>query len=672
MQTEPRHARAEEDLAPVQYWAARGLPVPPTREIAREQVEGLSTQELVENLGGLAPAERDGGYWVLRQGPVNSGSARESLVNLDTDAALAAALKQVFSQQEAPERIVIQWLPGRRAAGVLFSRHPVRQDLEHIVVEGVVERSEAGQERIILHEDGSVAFHDPCDGALVREVGSEAFSQLARLLRREFERPQACEWIFDGERLWVVQTLPVGSLPVPEEAWCRRAGFGIWNQAITPLWYTLAGRWLKTGFWRNFGEELGWTDLRNMEPYRRLHGHIYTNSLFFQRLLREQDCPAVREAVPPAWRPRSREAARNDWRLDRLRPYTTGARLRMLERRRHKLDNRIDGAGEGDEAWRLLMKLDAVGEDLAALEGWLACVALPHWLETRAQRPLSLTELLAPGELRCLQQLGETETGTLPSRGVLASLSGGVDPVFPRGTETGSSVQPLTEIPGERRHRMAALSPGGSGYRLLHWRIRARMLRQTLGDSLRRLLASMSASLVASGRLEREEDIHFLYFDELWQLWQQSAGTRGPPAGLGERKLRYMANAWHGAPDWIIDQVAYGVRVDQSQHPVLDGQRLVSGRVSGPVRRIYSGWALEEVRPGDILVLDQCEPGWLPWLCLAAGLVLASRDPLDPAAALARALSIPAVAGVDDAMHCLVDEVRVELDGETGSVHSLE
>src|SRR5690606_15391771 len=141
--------------------------------------------------------------------------------------------------------------------------------------------------RLILHRDGHIAFSSP-DDPLGRCVGAAPFAQLADHLRRDFERPQACEWIYDGQQLWLVQTLPVGSLPRPEEAWSRRAGFGLWQQAVSPLWYTLAGRWLKTAFWRPLGERLGWRELGNIEPYRRQHSHIYSNSRFFQRLLDER------------------------------------------------------------------------------------------------------------------------------------------------------------------------------------------------------------------------------------------------------------------------------------------------------------------------------------------------------------------------------------------------
>ena len=117
--------------------------------------------------------------------------------------------------------------------------------------------------------------------------------------------------------------------------------------------------------------------------------------------------------------------------------------------------------------------------------------------------------------------------------------------------------------------------------------------------------------------------------------------------------MRYLTDGHSGPPDWIIDQVGYGTSAfaRENRQPLLRGYPLVAGAARGTVRRLGSGWQLNQVCPGDILVLDQSDAGWLPWLCLAGALVLTHRDPCDPAVALARQLQIPTIWGVDDAMH---------------------
>ncbi|HCI11310.1 MAG TPA: pyruvate, phosphate dikinase, partial [Alcanivorax sp.] len=285
----------------VQRWLASGLPVPPSWRISRQAVLEQDTDGLVRRLRALPRMFNGERYWVLHQGAMNAESQRESLLNLDSDEALAAALTTVFGRDPAPEQVVVQALPRQRAAGVLFTRHPLRQDLPHMVVEGVAEGG-AERQRLIFDEDGRLVYRADSDAvALDQAVPASQLLALGEQLKRGFERPQAGEWIHDGERLWLLQTLPVGSLPVPKEVWTRRATPALFNQALTPLWYTLAGRWLKTHFWRRLVEKHGWDDLARIEPYRRQQSHLYTNSEFFRRL--REHHPGAAAKVPPAWQP---------------------------------------------------------------------------------------------------------------------------------------------------------------------------------------------------------------------------------------------------------------------------------------------------------------------------------------------------------------------------------
>lgn len=669
----------------LQQWLQLGLPVPPTWCVSATDVVPAASDlsAMLQALPGKPGAGNH--YWILHQGPATPGSQRQSLVNLDSDTALSAALIQLFSQEDTPTRVIIQALPQRHAAGVLFTRHPVRQDLEHVIVEGVLEQGAAAlsgtqasntqasnrdgiQERLILHRDGQVAYSSQPDSALAAAIGASHFKTLADQLRRHFERPQACEWVHDGDRLWLIQTLPVGSLPRPEEAWSRRAGLGIWQQAVAPLWYTLAGRWLKTGFWRPLGDRLGWHDLANIEPYRRQHSHIYSNSRFFLRLY-EQGGPArLAAGLPPAWQPRETPVARRWlWRRDGLRPLTTGLTLASLARELRHADAATPALGDLEGLWRQLMRYDRAGERLAAIDGWLAYCA-PEDASATAR----LAQHLPAAHLANLQRLGrDGEASMAPHTGF------GADPVLPRFSDGLPEVATLAALTPERRSALAQLGaaethPAGRA----GWRAQVVALREQLGSQLRSLLATMGQVLVARQLLRRAEDIHFVYFDELWSLWQSQGSAPGQgrlsAEKIGERKVRYLTSAYQGAPDWMIDQVAYGVRLDQQEKPALTGRALVPEVASGPVRVIHSGWALSQLEAGDIVVLDQCEPGWLPWLTVAAGVVLASHDHGHPAALLARSLGIPCVVGVDDAMHCLVDGARVRINMPEGAVLSDE
>lgn len=670
---EPLAADASPQAERVQQWAAMGLPVPPSWRVWRQLLDcdiNVITAVLAQaaaSAEGVAAERADARYWVLHQGPATPGSQRESLLNLDSDLALGGALCQLFLRDNAPDSVIIQSLPERHAAGVLFSRHPVRPDLEHVVIEGVLERGQAGQRpaepaRLILHRDGAVAWSSE-NRSLEEGVGAAAFAALAQRLRSSFERPQACEWIFDGRQLWMVQTLPVGSLPRPSEAWSRRAGFGLWHEAVSPIWYTLAGRWLKTAFWRPLGDQLGWKELANIEPYRRQHSHIYSNSQFFLRLL-EAGVPQAQTAIPPAWRPRPLPAQQRYLRKrDGLQPWLIQRRLKKLGRQLLQQAESLPSTADPDGLWRALMRLDALGERLAALEGWLCYVRAP--LSTSDMRPeLALARMLPPGLQSVLRALGAGESLIPVANGGYLAGALGADPLLARFDERPRELARLADISPQRAAVLKTLPHSAA----IDAGAVAAGLREQLGSALRRLLQRMGDVLVAQGRLTRAEDVFFVYFDELWQLWQPQGGRRPDAHTIGQRKVRLLNDAWHGAPDWIIDQIAYGARLDQQERPVLNGQPVVAVPVLGQARVIHGSWALTHIERGDILVLDQCDTAWLPWLCLAGGLVLAGHAPDQPAALLARWLDIPCIIGVDDAMHCVTTGSTLQLNQPAGTI----
>lgn len=268
-----------------------------------------------------------------------------------------------------------------------------------------------------------------------------------------------------------------------------------------------------------------------------------------------------------------------------------------------------------------------------------------------------------------LAQVARGETTIVEVMSEHPDAAAGCDPVWVRWQEGDSDIDRLagllSGLEPERVERMAAVPTVSEEPRASGFRVRA--LRGELANAIRGVLREMAPALHAAGYLAHPDDIFFLYFDELWQCWHQQVAPRQGDK-LAKRKVRYLTDAHSGPPDWIIDQIGYGSSAfgEENRQPVVQGYTLVSGRHRGSLRRIGSGWQLNQVEPGDILVLDECDEGWLPWLCLAGALVLAHKDPLDPAVALAQSLAIPAVWGVDDAMHCIADGDVMDIDADQG------
>ncbi|MDF1820936.1 MAG: PEP-utilizing enzyme [Alcanivoracaceae bacterium] len=641
------------------------LPYPPAWWVRREAVED-SADDLVERLAALAGEGEH--YWVLHQGPANPQSVRQVLANLDTDAALAAALRQLFSHPNGPASVLVQCLPRQVAAGLLFTRHPMRPDLTHVVVEG--RAGEGGEpERLILHEDGRLAFHSGRSEMFSDSIGSKRFIAFANGLKEAFDAPRAGEWVWDGEQLWLIQALPVGTLPAPEEAWTRRAGLGLANQAISPLWYTVFGRWLKTAFWRPLGAKAGWQSLDNIEPYRRQHSHLYTNSQFLRALQEWQGDWSLAWALPPAWRPRNAPAPRLP---GKAKAIALAARSAFWQWRLGRLIASAPGQ-EDDALWLRLMRLDRLGESLTALEGELVYQRLPAVAAAlEADIAPARDDLERMSVLLGLSEAGNQDTESAARQLPLACA--GADPVWPRFAEQpadlGILLEQLTQLPSGRRDAVrAALENDAVPPFWLRLRRQVLNQRVLLAGAMRELLGQMAQRLVARKLLRHPDDVHFLYFDELWQCWQGQA-RKGLAELIGERKVRYLSDAHAGPADWVLDQVGYGASSlgQTAVSALVNGYGLVPGHCRGRVQRLSSGWQLNQVRAGDVLVIDQSDPGWLPWVALAGAVIFCHRDATDDAVRWVRSLGIPAVWGVDDALHSLVDDVIANVDGDSGVV----
>ena len=643
--------------------ATDGLTRPPSWQVHRDQFVSLDVPERTALLAQLEQGQA--GYWVLHQGAMTAGSQRQLLANLDSAVSLQAALAQHFNQSNPPSSLVIQRLPPQSGAGVLFSRHPRRPDLDHIVVELSVEQAGTGEKgsatgRLILHADGQLAWSSESDTEQVEENLVSALAELAHRLKRVYQQPSAVEWVWDGTQLWVIQVLSIGSLPVPQEAWTRHSP-AIGVQVISPLWYTLFGRWLKAGFWRPLGVRAGWTGLANIEPFRRQHSHLYLNSQFVAALQGWRGRSRLDAGLPPAWRVANLPTGKP---LSALQQLWLRWRLAWLKRRLSQL---TEEPVKQTDLWLQLMALDQLGERFARLYGQVHIQLLPEQVGFHPSLTVAQCQLLAAlAQLSAAEQQG---TGVADLAKQFADLAPGNDPAWPRWSESPSDMQQLVllwqALPESRRERIAALQEDNNP--LTQLRAGVDQLLNQIGGALRRVLRQMAVQLHAKGHLNHPDDVFFLYFDELWQCWRGQPRA-GLAAKLAERKVRYLTDGHSGPPDWVIDQVGYGTSAfaQENRQPLLRGYPLVAGRLTGTVRRLESGWQLNQINAGDILILDRCDAGWLPWLCLAGAVVLTHRDWQDPLVALVQQLQIPAIWGVDDAMHCVVDGDVMTVDGDQG------
>jgi rifampicin phosphotransferase len=100
---------------------------------------------------------------------------------------------------------------------------------------------------------------------------------------------------------------------------------------------------------------------------------------------------------------------------------------------------------------------------------------------------------------------------------------------------------------------------------------------------------------------------------------------------------------------------------------VIRGIGTSAGQASGPAR-IVRDPSRADIRPGDILVAENTDPGWTPILSLAGGLVVEEGGLLNHCSIVARELRIPAVIGVRNATRRIPEGTRIGIDGGQGLV----
>ena len=220
-----------------------------------------------------------------------SQAVRDCWASLQNEGA-AAYRQKLASSRDAAMAVVVQRMADARCAGVLFTRHPVRPDVDRVVVEGVPGLGESlvsGREhpdRIELTRQGKRTLSEDNTGkACLDQVGDNRFADLACRVEQVFGCPQDVEWAYDGSSVWLLQTRPITTLTRPSEVWTRTWGDEFWAEATTPFQFTCLGRWIKEDYLDALEEINGWDFLGHMDQLARIHSHVYFNAGWQFKLL---------------------------------------------------------------------------------------------------------------------------------------------------------------------------------------------------------------------------------------------------------------------------------------------------------------------------------------------------------------------------------------------------
>jgi pyruvate,water dikinase len=133
--------------------------------------------------------------------------------------------------------------------------------------------------------------------------------------------------------------------------------------------------------------------------------------------------------------------------------------------------------------------------------------------------------------------------------------------------------------------------------------------------------------------------------------------TRGIPY------QRFKTSAWRG-------QAGSSNPIAPQSHR-LQGLGCSPGIVRGPVRLVTNPKDVR-LQPGEILVAERTDPGWIVLFPAASGLLVEYGSLLSHSAIVSRELGLPAIVSLTGVTRWLKEGDWVEFDGSTGLVTRLE
>ncbi|MEZ5309634.1 MAG: PEP/pyruvate-binding domain-containing protein [Microthrixaceae bacterium] len=194
-----------------------------------------------------------------------------------------------------------------------------------------------------------------------------------------------------------------------------------------------------------------------------------------------------------------------------------------------------------------------------------------------------------------------------------------------------------------------------------------------LSAYVRRLVLEQGRRLTENETIGEPVDVFLMTKDELWAAIAGRVDT-GLGGRIEERREHYLVHRDRLPASFLFDdvesegEVVDGEPTDKNTGDGLPGLGASRGTARGSTRVVLGLADLAKVKPGDILVANNIDPGWTSVFPLLAGLVTETGGILSHGAILAREYGIPTVTGVKDAVAALPTGTLVEIDGSIGRI----
>jgi len=207
-----------------------------------------------------------------------------------------------------------------------------------------------------------------------------------------------------------------------------------------------------------------------------------------------------------------------------------------------------------------------------------------------------------------------------------------------------------------------------------------RFERTRLFGRVRAILRELGKRLHADGQLEDPGDIFYLELGEVIATWE-ATGTVLDLAALSRQRQKEfdLYRSEEAPPDRFETHgpVHRYTRFEETRESApseggdLQGIGACPGKVTGRVRVVLNprGARLE---PGEILVAQQTDPGWVILFPAASGLLVERGSLLSHSAIVSRELRLPCIVSLPRITTTLKTGDLIEMDGSTGSIRILQ
>ncbi len=191
--------------------------------------------------------------------------------------------------------------------------------------------------------------------------------------------------------------------------------------------------------------------------------------------------------------------------------------------------------------------------------------------------------------------------------------------------------------------------------------------RTRVFGKIRELFLRIGLILTSMEVLEEKRDILYLEVDEVLDYIAGKSTINNLKELVRLRKEQYKKYSKE-SPKLPIEKEE---KTEDIIQKYLIGTGVSEGIVKGRVKKITNLEDAEKIRPGEILVAEYSDPGWIMIFPKVEGILLEKEKITSEAAIVAKELGIPTIVGVKDLMKKLEDGERIEFDAREGRIKKI-